>query len=230
MSETTLVDYQQSDWTTQTAGDEVTPTVTWLANDRIMVLGATEDNALALLDTPTATGLTFLPVAGTPTATASHGKLYAWQATAGSDGSSAITATRGDAGTKARGIAAFVFRGSDGLGNTAIATGLGATTTQSLIRGSNNSAVIQVWVDWDAVNDTTVTWTPTGETQRVEQFVTGAATFFVCSWPDQGAAGTTSYGFTAGGATAMAAITLEIKGSASIIHDFSLFPKPKLRR
>lgn len=223
----TLTDYQQSTWSDAVGTSEVTSTLTWADGAYIVILGASSDNALYQIDTPTAPGLTFLPVAGTPTNTNSNCKLYAWDATAVGAGSGVVTATVvGGAG--GRGIAAFVFNGSGGLRNTAIATGLGGTTTQSLIRGSNNSAVLQVWGDWDAVNDVAVSWTPAEFTERVAQFVSGQATFFVASWTDQGAAGTTSYGFTAGGATATCALTLEIKG-IPVIPSMLNFPKPKLR-
>lgn len=214
MAAPTLVDYQQSDWTSKTNTSEVTPTVTFSAGDVVIVLGATEDNDNGLLNTPTGTGLTFSAITGTPTNTSGQTKLYAWIATAASSGSSAVTATRGDGDTLLRGIAVFVFRGSDGLGNTAISASLGATTTQSLTRSQANSAIVQVWGDWNATNDTTVTWTPSGETQRIAQYVSSSATLFVASWGDQGAAGTTSYGFSGFSGGKMSAITLEVKGTA----------------
>lgn len=217
----TLSNYQQSTWSDSVTGDEVTASVTWAAGDYVLILGGTSDNAGYQLNTPTATGLTFAAVAGTPTNTNSNCKLYAWDATAGAGGSGVITATSvGGAG--ARGIAAFVFNGSGGLGNTSIAVGMGSATTQSLVRALANSAVVQAWGDWDAVNDVAVTWTPGSETQRVAQFISGEATMFVASWPDQGAAGTTSYGFTAGGATAMSAITIEVKGTADVVPNVQI--------
>lgn len=214
MAAPTLVDYQQSDWTSRTNADEVTPTVTWQAGDLIVVLGATEDNTMAQISALSATGLTFSTVSGSPTNTNNQVKLYAWTARAAADGSSAVTATRGDTNTQARGIAVFVYRGSDGLGNTAISASLGATTTQSLTRSQANSAIVQVWGDWNATNDTTVTWTPSGQTQRIAQFISGSATFFVADWGDQGSTGTTNYGFSGYAGGAMSAITLEVKGTA----------------
>lgn len=214
MSAPALVDYQQSDWTSRTNANEVTPTVTWQTDDLVVVLGATEDNSSARLDTPTATGLTFSAVPSTPTNTINNVKLYAWTARAAANGSSAVTATRGDSDTQARGIAVFVYRGSDGIGNTSIATGLGSTTTQSLTRSQANSAVVQVMGDWGAGNDVTVTWTPNGQTQRIAQYISGTATFFAANWGDQGSTGTTSYGFSAGNASAMSAMTLEILGTS----------------
>jgi hypothetical protein len=221
MAAPTLSDYQQSTWTDQTAGNEVTPTVTWSAGDLIVVLGATEDNAGVQLDVPTATGLTFTQLIATNTV--SNTKCYVWTATAGSSGSGAITANRLDGGTKARGIAAFVYSGSDGTGNTGTIVDSAAFVV-SLVRASANSAVLVVLGDWNAVNDTAVTSEPVaGATQRVAAFATGA-TFFVLNWTDQGNAGTTSYGFTdAGhGTVLMAGIAVEIKGTAAAPRRFLL--------
>ena len=215
----TLVDYQQSDWTTQTAGDEVTPTVTWQAGDLVLVFGSTEAGTNATLNTPTATGLSFSLVTSINTADFNDTANYLWSATAGSNGSGAITATRGDSGTNARGIAAFVYRGSNGLGNTATLDN-SANKAISLTRVSDNSATAVVLGDWNAVNDTTVTSSPGSGTQRVAQFVTGAATFFLFDWGDQGATGTTSYGIgNHTGTVDMSGIAVEVKGSSNFFSD-----------
>lgn len=212
MAQPTLGNYQESNWTDNIGTSEVTASATWSSGDLIVVLGMTSDSGLTL-GTPTATGLTFSAVSGTPTTSSSVCKAYAWTASAGSGGSGAITATAAG-GAGGRGLAAFVFSGSDGLGGTAISDGLGSTTTQSLTRTGTNSHVVQAWGDWNAVNDTTVTWTPSGETQREAIWVSGQATFFVANWGDQGASGTTSYGFSGFAGGAMTAITLEVLGTS----------------
>ena len=210
----TLGSYTASTFSDSVTTSEVTGTLTWGNGDLIVVLGVTEDDGKTL-NTPTATGLSFTAVAGTPTTTTNKAKVYAWTATAGSASSGAITAGT-DTTAAARGIAAFAFSGSTGIGGTSISAALGTATTQSLTRTGTNSHVVQVWGDWNAVNDTTVTGTPSGETQRVAQFISGTVTFFVLSWGDQGASGTTSYGFTghAGGAE-MSAITREVLGDGA---------------
>lgn len=209
----TLSAYQQSTWSDQTGTTEATAALTWSAGDLVLVLGFTEDNDVTLA-TPTATGLTFGALSGFPTATASHVKLYAWSATAGAGGTQAISSTTDGSGSM-RGLAAFAFTGSDGIGTIAVQVANGSTTTQSLTRGFDNSAVVQVMGDWSATTDVTVSWTPAGFTQRVAQNNVGRATAFVASWTDQGSAGTTSYGFSAGAGTNYSAATVEIKGTAS---------------
>lgn len=215
MTAPTLQDFQISTWAGQDTNDEVTPTVTWLSGDVVIVVGATEDNATAQLNTPTATGLTFSLVLATNTI--NNCKLYVWSATAGSSSSSAITATRADANSKMRGIAAYVYRGSSGVGNTGTIVGDATTNAViSLVRGSDNSAVVVIMGDWTPVNDTTVTANPSSG-GTVRGIVNSAgATLYTASWTDQGAAGTSSYGIGSYTATPKwAGIAVEIKGSAA---------------
>lgn len=229
MPEPTLA-YHESNWG-DTAASETSASITWADGDTVVVLGITEDNSVTM-GTPTVTGLTFTALAGSPTNGASSCKAYGWKATAVGSGSGAVTSalTGGDNA----GISVWVCSASAGVGNLSIASGLGATTTQSLIRAGVDSAVIQAWGDWSAINDVAVTLTPTTPvvgTQREATFISGAATFFVADWGDQDAAGTTSYGFTdhAGGA-AMSAITVEILGLPDrVAYSYASFPKPKLR-
>lgn len=213
MAQPTLASYQQSTWSGSSSASEVTATVTWSTGDLVVVLGATDDNVntLALQNV---TGLTFSPVTGSPSNVASSAKVYGWSAIATAGGSSALTATV-DGSTAARGLSVFVFSGSDGVGGVSVSGALDATTTQSLTRTGANSHVVQAWSDWNAVNDTTVTWTPTGETQRVAQFVGGRATFFVANWGDQGASGSTNYGFSGFSGGDFSAITLEVLGTTA---------------
>lgn len=212
MAAPTLGSYQQSDWTDVTTAGEVTPSITWSAGDVILVIGMTEDNAVTL-GTPTATGLTFSALSGFPTNSASHTKLYAWSATAGSGGSGAVTATAADGASHSRGIAAFVYAGSDGIGTIAVNASSGSTTSISLNKSGANSAVVSVLSDWSATSDVTVSWTPAGFTQRVNYEAVGRATYFLANWPDQGAAGSVTYGFTAGAGTDYSVAAIEILGT-----------------
>jgi hypothetical protein len=211
----TLLDYQESNCGDGDGVLETTGSITYSTGNFIVALGATADNPIVMA-TPLRTGETFNAVASTPTNTASRTKNYAWTATAANTSSGTVTSVvTGDLeGTAC--LAVWVYSGSDGLGNTSISTALGATTVQSLTRGFDNSAVVQMWGDWNAINDTTVTSSPAGgATQRVANN-SANATFFALDWTDQSTAGATSYGFTghAGGGQ-MTAIALEIKGTVA---------------
>jgi hypothetical protein len=215
MAAPTLSDFQQSSWNGRSSVNEATTSATWSAGDVLVAVGATEDNATVSMGTPTATGLTFSSVQTTNTN--NNTKCYIWTATAGSGGSGAVTSVNGGTSNALRGLAVFVYSGSDGIGNSALMASTSTTNaTVSLTRAGNNSAVIVVMGDWTPVNDTTVTTNPsTGGTVRIIQFTTGAANLYVGSWADEGAAGTTGYGIGSYTATpTWIGAVVEIKGSA----------------
>lgn len=173
-------------------------------------MGATE-NGGASLATPTATGLTFSLINSINTGSSGNCAVYLWTATAGSNGSSTLTSTV-NATSNQRGLAAYAFSGSDGLGTVATMVGSASKTT-SLTRAYDNSAVINLMADWNAVSDTSVTATPVDGTVRQTGYFSGAATFFLSEWGDQGAAGTASYGIANHtGTVRMSGIVVEIKG------------------
>jgi len=209
----TLSDYQTSNWADASNAAEATTSVTWTTGDLVVVVGMTETNS-TVLDGPTVSGLSFSLV--TTTNMANTTKIYLWQATAASSGSGVISSTASDGSTSQRGLAAFVYSGSSGLGNNNSIVGSSAKTV-SLTRSQNNSSVITTMGDWNAVNDTSVTPTPSGGTLRHADFVSGRATAFLLDWGDQGAAGTTSYGITDHtGTVLMNAIAVEVKGNTTV--------------
>lgn len=211
-----VADFQISPWA-GTSTSEVTPTVTWQANDFIVVVGVTEDSGGATLNTPTATGLTFSLILSS--LVANNCAIYLWSATAAASGAQAITATS-DGTSKNRGIAAYVYRGSTGAGNTATISDSSTTNTViSLIRGTANSAVVVIMGDWSAVNDVAVTANPSsGGTVRGIVNNAGAATFYSASWTDAGVPATTSYGIGSYTATpTWAGIVVEVKGLPAIL-------------
>lgn len=207
---------------TDTATTETTGAITWSTGSYVLVLGMTENNT-DTLNTPTVSGLTFSLILSTNTATTCKG--YAWHATAASGGSGTIAAT-GSAGAAMKGLFAFVYDGSGGLGNTA-SIASGTADTISLIRGSDNSAVAWIGGDFGATNDVTVSPDPAGGTQRVAARLASSATMFCFDWADQGAAATTPYGI--GGFTTASVFTkiaIEIKGTAAAPKS----PPPARRR
>lgn len=217
----TLIDAQSSDYS-DTGNTETTASVSWEAGDLVLVFGSTENNNndcslqdCYFLNTPTATGLTFSLITSvnlTPVAGGDDVPHYLWSATAGSSGSGAISATRSDAFTGHRGITAFIYRGSDGIGNTNTLDGSTAKVI-SLTRSKANSAVAVDLGDWAAGADVTVDPSPAGGTQRVA-VANGAYTAFVFDWTDQGAAGTTDYGITNHtGTVDMSGIVVEVLGA-----------------
>jgi hypothetical protein len=215
MAEPTRVAYSQSNFASTTDTAETTAaSFTWQAGDVFHVLGATEDISRTL-NTPTTAGanLTFSLI--TSVNGNDNTRAYYWRGTATGSGSGTISAARGEASNAARGISVWQYRDTDGQGTPATITGQNAKTI-SVMRGQANSHVIAIMADWNAVNDTTVDATPVTNGQiRVATFVSGAATFFVADWGDQGAAGTDSYGITNHtGTVDMSGIAVEILGTA----------------
>lgn len=167
------------------------------------------------MNTPTATGLTFSLVTSVGSGVAGDSLAYLWSATAGSGGSGAVTATIGAGGNARRGIAAYVYSGSGGLGANNTIQGSTAKTI-SLTRTTANSAVVNVLVDWNAAPDVVVNPTPAGGTMRKAEEAPANVTYFLTDWGDQGAAGTTSYGITDHtGTVRMSGIVVEVKGVAA---------------
>lgn len=174
-----------------TSDNETTASVSWSTGNLIVVVGVTEDYYREL-QAPTATGLTFSLV--TSIGTVDNCIVYVWSASAGSGGSSAVScATVGGFAWRC-GISVFVVSGSAGIGATATLDGSSAKTV-SLTRSYANSGVIAAFGDWNAVDDTAVTATPTGTVDVAKNF-SGAYTAFVTHYGSQGSTGTTSYGIT----------------------------------
>jgi hypothetical protein len=194
-------------------GARTTGSVSWTSGDIVIVMGMTADDT-ATLGTPTTagSGISFAALTGTPTSAGSSCKGYGWIATASASSSGTFSAT--PSGGFAGGIVVWVWSGSDGIGTPVVSAALGATTTQNLTRAQANSGVVQMWGDWNAVNDAVVTWTPSGQAQLLAAVSAGAFTGFAASWGDQGATGTTAYGFSGFAGGDMTAITVEVKGTA----------------
>lgn len=204
----TVSDYQASNWT-DTGTTETTGTFTWSAGAFVVAVGSAESGSAAL-STPTATGLSFSLASSINTGDGSDTVSYVWTASPGSSGSGAVTSGAGSA--VGAGISVFAFTGSNGLGATATLDNSAAKVI-SLTRAHNNSAVVNVMGDWNAVNDTTVNTSPAGGVVRQASNAPSRATFFVNSWGDQGSSGNTSYGITDHtGTVDMSGIVVEVRG------------------
>lgn len=188
--------------------------VAWSTGDTVLVLAMTDDQGHTF-STPTNANLTFNSLSGLPTTTANSCKGYAWSATAAnSQSAQTITCTLSNSGGAVAVCYVITAATTTGLGTPAVATD--TAKTNSLTRVSNNSAVAWITGDWSASTDVTVDPSPAGGTQRVAGVSSGNATFFAYDWPDEGAAGTTSYGVAnASGTGLLTKIALEIKGTAS---------------
>lgn len=196
--------------------------VSWATGDIVVVLGANSNNGIAAsMATPTVTGLsgTGLTFAAIPGGVVNNNtanddtQCFSWSATAAGAGSGTISGTASANTAERNGFVVFVCSGSDGLGTPVLLDGSTAKTI-SLTRAQANSHVWLIMADWNQVGDVTVTATPTG-TVRLASAQAGQADFFVVSFGDQGATGTTAYGIASHtGTVDMSGIAIEIKGTA----------------
>lgn len=219
----TLTSQTGSTWNDQVNTSEVTGTLTWNSADRILVVGFTEDQTTTL-STPTATGLTFAAL-GSAITTSNSCWAHAWEATAGSSGSAAVTATIATgAGTAMRGVHAFAFGGCAGFVRTNGAA-VNSVQTVSVTRTQANSMLAFLSADWSASGIGGLGWTPAGQTQ-VQAANTAGATAFAAYWGDQGATGTTSYGTTGIAGTALSKFAVEVLGTVGAV---AASPRPRTR-
>lgn len=183
-----LISYTEIAYTTATSGSIVSASVAWLTGDIVLVNGTCESNVA--LGVPTATGLTF-----TSQKSNSGGSQCSAQcatAVAASSSSSAVTLTR--TGTPHAGAGIWVFRGSDGVGASAVSSTTAKTV--SVVLTDTHSAVCWNVGDFNADAITSIAPTPTASNERERS--QDAGHYSVYSWDitDNAGSGATSFGFT----------------------------------
>lgn len=184
-----------------------TPSVSWLAGDRIIVIGGVGDET-STLAVPTATGLTFTQEAFTNNGSGNFCDAWVWEAVAGSSGSSTINGSRTSGGS-GWGLAVIVARDSDGVSATAVNTS--TTKTVSLTRDEAESAVCYGGFDWSA-SSATATFTPAVDTSVHNAKEGSSYSVHIGLWTDEDAAGSTAYGVTSTSTGSYAKIAFEILG------------------
>lgn len=205
----TVAAYQETaSWSA--SGAQTIPSVSWSAGDLVVVVSLLANGASGSVADPTATGLTFAQVTGSPVGSGSgQGVAQMWTATAAGNGSSTIGSMTNPVQW---GGCCWVFSGHGGAGTPA--TGADTAKTVSLTRAANNSLVCGGVTDWEAA--TVGSLTPAGATARQVSQEGSYQSVYAGDWPDQGSAGPASYGFSGGGGTTgpYSKIFVEIKGIA----------------
>lgn len=186
-------------------------TISWNSGDLVVVMALTED-ASCTVSVANQLGLTWANGGAIGTA-GSTCFANSWSAVATSNQSGVTVAATASDNTHQWGIAVWVFSSHNGIG--ARATGITTAKTVSLTRAGDNSLVVGVQGDYSAAASTGYSFTPTVANDRQHAQSAGRYTYYVSDWPDQGAAGTQSYG-TSGETSSgtFAKIALEIKGAA----------------
>lgn len=147
MTPPTLISTSVSTNFGNTTPSKNTAVVSWNTGDLLTCWGFTGDSAVALTDPPTATGLTFTRVLSSVTASRIH--LYAWTATAGSGGSSAVAGSTISVSQEG-GYVVRVWRGASGFSPiSSLGSGTTNAATVSYTLAGTDSAIDGGWGNWN---------------------------------------------------------------------------------
>lgn len=200
---------ETASWGTTGASKSAASTVSYQTND-VVVIGALSEDGATLAIT-SAAGLTFTSQkdSGNNSAGSTFAKAQVWAAVAASTSSGTITLSNSTGASKDWGFTVWVYRGSDGIGNSVEQH---TTRTVNLTPTAAHSAVI--WVVGDFSAGAAVAGTPTPTTTVENTFVSGRYTANAFDLTDQTSSGATAYGLSSGAAGPYSIIALEIKGAA----------------
>jgi hypothetical protein len=224
----TFVSATLSAWNASTTPK--TASITTQAGDRLVVGVGCENNAGTGYTTPTGNSVTFgaFTVAG---GTGNFGEVGISTAT-DSVGGTAWTLSVGRGGATGEwGFVCYVFRGSDGFGTPAAGTGSGGPSL-ALTTTQDNSAIVYVSTDWNAVDGASRTWrainvTPTSGNGMERQYYRNAAAYSAYSayWSDTATAGAKTTGLSAPTGQAWAVAAVEVKGTAGAAAGSLVVPR-----
>lgn len=209
MAAPTLISYTESTWTAG-ATTKTLASISWQTGDVIVVIAGNEANDAWTL--PTVAGLTFTTQKTNTAASTCSSLVSAAVAASSSSG----TISMGDPTNPAShwGFAAWVWRGSQGIGNSAEQHT--STKTVALTPTAAHGAIVCGVFDFSAtaITGISITPTPTNTRQRVADGASYA--LYVSDLADQSSAGATSYGISGGSGTGpFSIVALEIKAGAS---------------
>lgn len=210
----TLISYTEpaGEWTAGSGGTWTSPSISWQTGDVIIVIGGA--SSIVTFGTPTATGLTFTIRASNNPGSGSTCPSFVATAVAASSSSAAVSVTVTNGSTHS-GIAIWVWRGSDGFGNT-IEQHTATHSINMTPAGGADSAVCWGVFDFAAGSLGTITPTPTNTRERA---VDGTSyTYYVADLIDQTGAGAVAYGLTGSGGGPFSVIGIEVKGAAATVN------------
>lgn len=185
-------------------------TLTWQTNDVVVALCGDEGGSTVTANaiSTTGSGLTFtrnqnLFANGTFCSAA----VFTAVATAGSSGTVSFQETYGGGATTNKFLGVYIFRGSNGVGNSTITSTPGTTATISLTPTAADGSIAWAVFDFSAAaaaGDTPTatshgTSTPGPKASPQNTLVGTAYTYYCADLDDQTSAGAVSYGTTASG-------------------------------
>lgn len=207
-----------------------TASVTCNTGERLVICGSTSDQG-ATINTPTGgTGLTY--TLQQSIVVSQYCTAYVWTTVSATDQTYTLSlGTSGD-NTLEWGWVAYRFSASDGIGASSKTNVSGAAPSLGLTTLFDNSAIVTVNADWNAVDGTSRTWrtingiTPTAGNNLERTYFRDAAAYTAYSayWNDAGTAGAKTTGISAPGGQKYAIISVEVRGTASVAAT-SLVPR-----
>lgn len=194
-------------WNASGATRSTSAAVPWSADSAVVTLAGAESNQT--LPLPTATGLTFNPLA-LNSAASSCATRAAW-ARAGASGSQTVSMAPPTT-TQMSGIAAWVFDGSDGIGT--VGEQHTATHTVSLTPKDERSAWLIAVFDFSAAVVTGNSIAPTVSTSRQKVAFNPNWSVYVGDINTLASVASTAFGLTAGGtAGTLSILAVEVLGT-----------------
>ncbi len=209
------IQYNDTDFTT-TGASKTSATITWQAQDVIVVISASENTTT--FGTPVCTGLTFTLQKFNSTAGFCNTAVYTARPSAAG---SATVAQTSSASTLRWAFAVWVYRGTNGVG----ASSEQHTTTKTVgltpLAVTTNSSVVWGAFDFSAAATTGATLTPVATNTTGLAQVAGAYSFFVGDLTQQTSTSSVPYGVTGGSSTGtFSIVALEIMGIGSLANNY----------
>lgn len=213
-------EYEVADWTVSTTPRTVTPTTN--SGDKLVVAAVTADELTQLTSPPTGNSLTYT-LAQSITLT-DWCQAYGWTAPDDTGGAGwTLSVSETGSGAPPWGFTALRFSGSDGFGASAKTNVDGAAPSLDITTQQDNSAIVVMVGDWNAVDGSSRTWrtvngiTPTAANSLERVYARDAVnyTVYVAYYSDAGTAGTKTVGLSAPTGQKYSIIAIEVKGTAS---------------
>ena len=221
---TFVAHYEGASWDTTTS-PKTTGTFNTSANDALVSLVGEESDVGTenFTWTNSVTALTWTEKPETTGTTNSDGWAQAATAIASAITGTAVTATRTAGSALKYNHATLHFSGSDGIGGEAHSTaGTSGAPSLSITTTADNSAIVCIFVDWNAADGASRTWrtvngiTPTAGNGLERVYFRNASnyTVYVAYYSDAGTAGAKTIGLSAPSGQRWVGIAVEVKGAA----------------
>jgi len=222
----TLVAFAQAEAAVNTGVNVTTASISWQTNDVIVAFAGCEGGAGGeTINTPTTagSGISFGAAQQIHNSTGSDATAGCWAAVASASSSGTFSVNYTHAGGTSRDtpIGVYVWRGSAGIGNSAITGTPSSTKTVSLTPTGADGAICWMVSDWAAAATVAFSPTPTthnsstpGPTASPYSQQTTGSTYYIGELDDQASAGANSYGVGGAGTGPFTIIAIEVMAAA----------------